>query len=73
MSEEARTSVSFGKVMKYNHGPDWEAYTKQLDFYLLTNGVLMTTPKDANVMYAVIVGPLIKKHEAGEIGISSSM
>ena len=32
-------SFSFGNVMKYNHGADWEAYTEQLDFYFLANRV----------------------------------
>ena len=39
MDEEGRTSFSFGKVMKYNHGADWEAYTEQLDYYFLANGL----------------------------------
>ena len=38
MGKEGRTSFSFGKVMKYNQGADWEAYTEQLDFYFLANG-----------------------------------
>ena len=47
MGEEGRTSFSAGKVMKYNHGADWEAYTEQLDFYFLANGVTDDQTKKA--------------------------
>ncbi|KAK2159261.1 hypothetical protein NP493_1730g00003 [Ridgeia piscesae] len=47
MGEEGRTSYIFGKVMKYNQGADWEAYTEQLDFYFLANGVTDDQTKKA--------------------------
>ena len=47
MGEEGRTLFSFGKVMKYNHGADWESYTEQLDFYFLVNGVTDDQTKKA--------------------------
>ena len=47
MVKEGRTSFSFGKVMKYNHGADWEAYTEQLDFYFLANRVTDDQTKKA--------------------------
>ena len=33
--------------MKYNQGADWEAYTEQLDFYFLANGVTDDQTKKA--------------------------
>ena len=47
MGEEGSTLFSFGKVMKYNHGADREAYTEQLDFYFLANGVTDDQTKKA--------------------------
>ena len=47
MVEEGRMSFSFGKVMKYNHGAEWEAYTEQLAFYFLANGVTDDQTKKA--------------------------
>ena len=47
MDEEGRMSYSFGKVTKYNHGTDCEAYTEQLDFYFLANGVTDDQTKKA--------------------------
>ena len=47
MGEEGRTSFSFGKVVTYNNGADREAYTEQLDFYFLANGVTDDQTKKA--------------------------
>ena len=53
MGEQGRTSFSFGKVTKYNHGADWEAYTEQLDFYFLANVVTDDQTKKAILLLNV--------------------
>ena len=51
-------SFSFGKVMKYNHGAEWEAYTEQLAFYFLANGVTDDQTKKAILFVECVHGDI---------------
>ena len=44
--------------MKYNQGADWEAYTEQLDFYFLANGVTDDQTKKSNFIVECVHGDI---------------